>query len=586
MGAFFVLLIVPLLSDMRSVYAYEYVQGLAFQIGVEVLLGVVVILCVRRKSAFASPPRAVIGVVLAFIAWAGITTIFATSPTVAFWGSQLRHQGYLLLIHFIGFFGMLVLIIRKETFQRIFLALPLFAAVVSGMGLLELRDGVARISSTFGHPNFLAAVLAMTLPMTLYYFFVERTWFRRVGMALSIWLQILALLLTYSRASWVAAAVAAAMVLCGWAYFCRGSGVSLRSRVLAFSILVVIVVSSALVAQQLASHAADDYKKFSEQELTGNPLSDRFKNISNFQSGSGAVRTYIWKDSIDLLRANLLFGTGLDNMGRVYALYYRDEPNRPIFAREMIADRAHNEFLDTGIALGVPGLVLWLGLIIVVGWSGVRALWRSHGDPTRDVREPLFTFALLSSLTAYVLTNQFGFSVTVSAMLFWTVAAGLVKQNVQEGQKMNHVAIRSRVVGGVAIVLIGLICLRVNALPLIASHYASVGLDDVITGETEQRLKQAIHLAPHEQYYHFLLASTYYAVALESPDAEREEFFQQSLEELNAAYRLGLDELTYATSLATTYEDWATNDPGKRGLYEDAITHARLSAPNFVIGEP
>lgn len=582
-GAFFVLLIVPLLSDLQSVYPYEYVQGLAFQVGVELLLGVLVVMCARHNLRLQTASRAVTAIVMAFIAWVGITIIFSDSPTVAFWGSELRHQGYLLQLHYVAFFGILVFILHASLFKKMLLALPITAMIVSVMGLFELSNGVARISSSFGHPNFLAAVLAMTLPVTLYYFFVGPM---RFVMAVSLWLQVTALLLTYSRASWVAAGVATATVLAGWMVLSRGSGASFRSRALSLGILAIIIVSSALVAQQLASRAADDYKKFSEQELTGNPLSDRFKNISNFSSGSGAVRTYIWKDSIDLLRANFLFGVGPDNMGRVYALYYRDEPNRPTFAREMIADRAHNEFLDTGIALGVIGLALWLGVIAVIGWSGLRTLLRTREQSARDAHERLFTIALLSSLAAYLLTNQFGFSVTVSAILFWTVAAGLIKQSVPEGVGAKHLAIRSRIVAGVAVVFIGLVCLRVNVLSLVASHYATVGFDDVITGETEQRLKQAIRLAPHEQHYHFLLASTYYSVALQSEGDERERVLGQSIDELNTAYDLGLDELTYATSLATTYEEWATNDPGKRGLYEDAITRARFAAPNFVIGEP
>ena len=581
-SAFLILLVVPMLFDLKSVYPYEYVQGIAFQIGVEFLLGVVVVLSARGKLFIHPIPRTVAGIVITFVIWSGISTLLADSPTVAFWGSSLRHQGYLLLLHHVLFFGIMVFTVSAANFKKILLAVPVAAAMVSIMGLLELLDGGARITSTFGHPNFFASVLAMTLPISLYYFLAKPT---RMFMGVSLCLQFLALLLTYSRASWVAAATAVLAVIIAWIFTC----VSLHPRRLPIGALlsligfIAIITISIFVAQKLAVHAADDYRWFSGDELKNNPLSDRFKNIVNFNTGSGAVRTYIWKDAIDVLRANFLFGVGSDNLGRVYPLYYRREPDRPAFAAEMIADRAHNEFLDTGIAYGLPGLLLWIGIIAIIGWSGKRVLRRANQQSVKHPPDALFTTAALSSLGAYFFSNQFGFAVTTTSMLFWIIAAAVVRQSVHEDGKAQTLIIHSRAAGATTVIFLARIVLRGNIFPLIASHRAAVDFRQPLTSETEQHLKQAIRLAPHEQHYYFLLATIYYSAALNTAGLEREDMLEQSTTELERASALGLDPLTFATSLATTYQEWTKTDPSKRALYDEAISRARAAAPNFFI---
>ena len=48
----------------------------------------------------------------------------------------------------------MVFTVSAANFKKILLAVPVAAAMVSIMGLLELLDGGARITSTFGHPEF------------------------------------------------------------------------------------------------------------------------------------------------------------------------------------------------------------------------------------------------------------------------------------------------------------------------------------------------------------------------------------------------------------------------------------------------
>lgn len=87
-----------------------------------------------------------------------------------------------------------------------------------------------------------------------------------------------------------------------------------------------------------------------------------------------SLRPALWQAGVELIRQNWLWGVGFE-------AYTIAVPNGPILYRH-----PHNLFLDTGVRLGVPGLLLFLGLwcaTAVRGWRnrdsalgrGLLALW-------------------------------------------------------------------------------------------------------------------------------------------------------------------------------------------------------------------
>lgn len=72
---------------------------------------------------------------------------------------------------------------------------------------------------------------------------------------------------------------------------------------------------------------------------------------------------------LDTLQAWLPWGSGLGSFRWVYA------PHEPVGAMiGVYADRAHNDLLQVGIELGVPGLALIAALLAVLAWAWLRNL--------------------------------------------------------------------------------------------------------------------------------------------------------------------------------------------------------------------
>ncbi len=566
---FLLLLIIPMLWDPQSIYPYEYIQGLAFSLEVLVLLAYTVIQVSQRQPIFLIVPKRFHLWIAGFVMCALLSMLFAQSRNVAFWGSDIRHQGVLFLLMSILFFYLLTFTLHPKRLPMILMSLPLAGTIASLWGVAQVLNNITpRAFASFGHANFFASFLVATIPVTLYFFLQKK---KPLLFLFAYFCQCVGLLLTYSRAGWMATAFGMLFLstLFVWKRYHKHTP-PLKIFLPLIAVTVATIFAYAGV-RFISNAAAGDYLLFSGREsVSGNPLDDRVKNIADFSSGSGAIRVYIWKDSLDIIKAYPIFGVGTDNMQQVYARFYRDEPMRPDISRNMIADRAHNEILDTLISYGVVGLIFYAGIVLTILYYALRSVFRQSENA-------LLLGALTASLVGLLLNNQLGFSVTVTSMLFWTfLAMILILTNTTKNRPVKLSFPYGRGLAVVGLVFAFALSLRVAIFPFLASHLA---LPDSDNNEQSARdLEKAIALAPQEYYYHFLLASLYLDQGLQTQGEDQASFFALSANELIQAHGRGLDDLTFYTSLATTYEAW-----GETELFYEMRKKAETSAPNFEI---
>lgn len=90
-------------------------------------------------------------------------------------------------------------------------------------------------------------------------------------------------------------------------------------------------------------------------------------------------RTYIWKDSADLIKDFPLLGTGLGNFSLAYTMY----KNEAYWAR--LFNHAHNDYIELAVETGFIGLILVLWAIIAFYKSALANLkdLSPHNDPLR-----------------------------------------------------------------------------------------------------------------------------------------------------------------------------------------------------------
>jgi O-antigen ligase len=253
------------------------------------------------------------------------------------------------------------------------------ASALYAMATVPSFDHLERISGLAGTANELASVLvtAMFLAGGLFVALRGSPFLRTLCFA-ALAICLTGLFLTQSRAGLVAlaTALAAAVILGG------------RRR-------VVVAVLVALV-----SLATVGYFAFAATE----EVRDR---VTTFGNGTG--RTDIWTVAWRMVEHDPVRGVGAGNF-QTASIHFLLQPGA-IQRDEFIVDRpqvAHNSYLHVLAELGVPGLALFLGILL----AGFAAAWRAadefrrRGDPFLEACARAVTLALIALLVADVFASD------------------------------------------------------------------------------------------------------------------------------------------------------------------------------------
>lgn len=230
----------------------------------------------------------------------------------------------------------------QEDLQTVVVLLLLAAVLVSAVGILQFAMGIetpkawidvetapditTRVFSVFDNPTMLAQYLTMILPLAL--FFVLQRPARRalIGGFIAFVAAGAALVFTFSRGGWVSGVIA--LLWYG----------TLRNRWL-IAVLLLLVFLAPLVLPPT--------------------VMGRVESIGSLEESSNRYRVTIWKSSLDMLRDNWLTGIGLGT-GAFSAVY----PRYVIAGTRAL--HGHNLYLQLGIELGIPGLLVFAWFILLL----------------------------------------------------------------------------------------------------------------------------------------------------------------------------------------------------------------------------
>lgn len=340
-----------------------------------------------------------------------IVSLFFSVDIASSWiGSYTRHEGLISWL-FYGLWTILVALHLGEgteveksiKIKRLFIVASVSGFLVSVYAILQLfgLDFVSwsepakltgRAVSSFGQPNYLACWLLIIIPLSAYLFYTAKNNLGKIIWSLCFIVEISALLATGSRAAFLT--FLAVSVL--WIFWFLA-----KKNILSRRKIFIIIFSSLVVALLFATFLA-----------ISNP--NRFQEFTDLKKGSASVRLELWKSGFNAFLQKPLLGYGLENQSEVYVKYYKVDwalygnPNT-------YSDRAHNLILDTLLTGGIIGLGIF---IYFLRWVYLN-LFRAFKD---DKNRTLAAF-LLWSLTAYLVSLLFNFSVTVTNIYFWLIVA-------------------------------------------------------------------------------------------------------------------------------------------------------------------
>jgi putative inorganic carbon (HCO3(-)) transporter len=294
------------------------------------------------------------GIALALVAWSILTIPLSYWPG----GSVAELTDHFLKA--IAFFWLIgTLVITRNRLKTFSWALSLCSIPIATTGLMHYQSGafvtshraaVQRIagymggSGLAGNPNDLALILNLLIPVTGALMLTTRNVFAKAVAAVTILLSMATVVITFSRAGFIA--LATIVLLSFIALIRRGS----------MGAAIVIFVTAVMVPPMLPAGYLQRLSTITDVEAD--------------PTGSAQGRLTDFSVAMDVVARNPITGVGLGQ--DILAL---NEERGPTWRS------VHNVYLEYAVDLGLPGLVLFVALLVASYKSAAKVRRRVATEP-------------------------------------------------------------------------------------------------------------------------------------------------------------------------------------------------------------
>jgi putative inorganic carbon (HCO3(-)) transporter len=340
----------------------------------------------------------------ALVASAALSTVLAVDVGTAVVGAHYRYEGLLTILAYALLFRLAAQALDGDGAWGVARALLLGGFLAAALAIVQSLvegamiggtteetartfGGSLRATSTFGNAATLGAFLAMLAPLALHELLRARSAADRLIAGNACAVLGLGLVLTYSRAAWLGAALGAVVVV-------AGPLVRVARRRPA---VLAPAGGLALFGLAAALRAAPPW--------AGSALA-RASTIADPAHGSGATRLHIWADTLHLVAARPWVGWGPDTFGLVYPRFQTGD-----WTPGFLVDKAHSDVLQVAATQGLLGVAAYAGVAVALA----AAFRRGRSRPG--------AIALLAGWLAYQVPLQLDFSWLPSAAPAWLLLA-------------------------------------------------------------------------------------------------------------------------------------------------------------------
>ncbi len=438
---------VPFFVSSSFFFPFITTKAFLFRIIVEVIFGAWLVLALT-SSEYRPKKSLILYVVGAFIFIIGLANLFGVEPVKSFWSNYERMEGFVSLLHFGALFLVMGSIFEDKEWRwwwntsLVASLLMVFYAIFQLLGVFEIHQGGARVDGTIGNAAYLALYLLIHIFVALYYLVKSKSTELRWAYVALIVLQTSILYFTATRG--------AILGLLGGFFII--ALLNLRNKE---DVWAKKMSQRALIA--LVLFVGVFYMARGTEFVTSSPVLSRFSNLS-ISTLKTEGRAFIWPMAIEGIKERPLLGWGQENFNYVFAEHYQAE----MFRLEPWFDRAHNIFLDWGIAGGLLGLGAYLSLYGVF----LFVLWKKESNLSYVEKS-----VLTGLLSAYFFNNFFVFDNLLSYILFFSLLAYVHSKVSVDWSRANSLFDRMNSKASLSVVVAGvvLIVYLVNVKPIIAN---------------------------------------------------------------------------------------------------------------------
>jgi O-antigen ligase len=373
--------VLPLYFDTTMTRPFDTPKFFALMIGAACLFVCVMFdgKLLEHKSPLSYP-------IIALWVVTGFATWFSVHPMTSLIGGSKRFDGFVSVSAYVFIFFVVINYVNIRMIGIIFEALiwTAFLACVYGVCQyigLEAFEWIRwddRVFSTFGHPAFLSAFLAMVLPLAIHKALTSHR-----AYALFVPLFIAVIFFTKTRATFVGMVIS--MAVLAWV---------MRKRILtnwrtSAICAVVIVVIFAFFSKPLIVRIINEV------------------DLTEQQSGTAGPRIIMARVGMSVVRDHPFLGVGPDTLGFVYMEHlHKLYPNGINGCASYNQSRIHNDFIDMAVSRGIIGLCVYVWLIVTF----LRMVWKQGN---------IALTCVCVGLLSYIVQNQFSFGHISFIILFW-----------------------------------------------------------------------------------------------------------------------------------------------------------------------
>ncbi len=349
-----------------------------------------------------------IWVVVAFLAWVALTTVFSVHPLTALFGKYRRFEGLISFVTYaVAFFLALQVVDRPSRIRSLARTLVVSGVLVSAYGVAQrlgldpARWGTLpfeslRAFSTYGNPDLLGGYLMFPLAVSLGLALSEERQGARVAYWGAFAITGLCLLVSYVRGAWIGGTLA--IIVMGVAAF------RVRARWGSTDWGAVGVAAVLAAIETVRSLRSTD-------GVTN--VFERIRSIFEFGQGSALTRFQIWQAAIAAIKERPILGWGADTF-RLLFPRFKPLAYTATAGYLSVADNVHNYPLQLASAIGIPGVLIAYGFF---AWTLIRSARHAFASQAGGSRLAYTGFWAAS--LGYIVHLFFGLSVTGSTIFLW-----------------------------------------------------------------------------------------------------------------------------------------------------------------------
>jgi putative inorganic carbon (HCO3(-)) transporter len=390
--------------------------------------------------------------VAVFIGLIVIATLLSKFHYTSLEGAYTRYDGFYSYLIYIGLFFVAVHTLSNDSIRKSFLTLSIATGTILSIYGIAQAAGLdpmpwgykvfesTRSFATFGNPILLAPYLSILLPISIGFLFDAKTRLQKVAYAIASLLIGTCLITTMSRAAWIAVFIG---IILQFVILAKSKRINIGKIILP----IVIAVAST---------------GFLVIALTGvDTITSRASSIISLDQ-SFANRLSMWDSAVRIVEDNPLFGCGPDAIAFTYPKY--EMMDMTLIAPNEVQDNVHNIYLQLAATCGIPALLAFLAVIILLFIKTIRFLRVAGTDRLLTV-SPIVS-GLIGGITAYLIQGFTGLSGIETSTYLWLFMGVLASYWAKEKQvpSISRSIVFRRLMEAAVIMVVALVIYKASSV--------------------------------------------------------------------------------------------------------------------------